>query len=185
MFLQPPILIETNKLKTHPSNPRYIRKEKLESLKRSITEDPEFMSLRALLVTPQMEVFAGNQRLRACKALGWEKVPCYVLDYTEEKQRRAMIKDNGHAGEWDQDMLANDGWDEEQLKEWGVPIDWDKPEAEEPSLDELLGEEKNKAATMKITFTSPEQLQQAEIDISEILDRKYQGAYFSVSAGEI
>jgi len=59
------------------------------------------------------------------------------------------------------------------------------PEAEEPGLDELLGEEKNKPATMKITFTSPEQLQQAEIDIREILDRKYQGAYFSVSAGEL
>ena len=128
MFLQPPILIETNKLKTHPSNPRFIRKEKLESLKRSIQEDPEFMTLRALLVNPQMEVFAGNQRLRACKALGWEKVPCYVLDYTEEEQRRAMIKDNGHAGEWDQDMLANDGWDAEQLKEWGVPIDWEPVE---------------------------------------------------------
>jgi ParB-like chromosome segregation protein Spo0J len=103
----------------------------MESLKRSIQEDPQFMTLRALLVNPQMEVFAGNQRLRACIALGWEKVPCYVLDYTEEEQRRAMIKDNGHAGEWDQDMLANDGWDAEQLKEWGVPIDWDKPEPEE------------------------------------------------------
>jgi len=135
MFLQPPTLIETSKLKTHPSNPRYIRKEKLESLKRSITEDPEFMSLRALLVNPQMEVFAGNQRLRACIALGWKEVPCYVLDYTEEEQRRAMIKDNGHAGEWDQDMLANDGWDAEQLKEWGVPIDWEPVQETEGLTD--------------------------------------------------
>ena len=131
MFLQPPILIETSKLRTHPSNPRYIRKDKLESLKRSITEDPDYMQHRALLVNPQMEVFAGNQRLRACQALGWEKVPCYVLDLDEEKQRRWMIKDNGHHGEWDTDILANGPHEPEQLQEWGVPIDWDKPEPED------------------------------------------------------
>lgn len=56
---------------------------------------------------------------------------------------------------------------------------------EEPSYEDLIGEEKNKPATMKITFESPEQLQKAEIDIQELLDRKYSGAYFSVSAGEI
>jgi hypothetical protein len=33
-----------------------------------------------------------------------------------------MIKDNISAGEWDQDMLANDGWDEELLQDWGVDI---------------------------------------------------------------
>mgnify|MGYP005990716539 CR=1 FL=1 len=135
MFLTPPILIETNKLKTHPSNPRFIRKEKLESLKRSITEDPDYMQHRALLVNPQMEVFAGNQRLRACIALGWKEVPCYVLDLDEEKQRRWMIKDNASAGEWDQDMLANDGWDAEQLQEWGVPIDWEPVQETEGLTD--------------------------------------------------
>ncbi len=130
MFLTPPILIETNKLKTHPNNPRYIRKEKLESLKKSISEDPKLLTVRPLLVNPQMEVFAGNQRLRACIALEWEAIPCHVLDWTEEEQRRAMIKDNASSGEWDQDMLANDGWDAEELKEWGVPIDWEPPQPE-------------------------------------------------------
>jgi len=56
---------------------------------------------------------------------------------------------------------------------------------EEPDMDDLIGEDKNKSATMKITFTSPEQLQKAEIDIQELIDRKYQGAYFSVSVGEL
>jgi hypothetical protein len=55
----------------------------------------------------------------------------------------------------------------------------------EPSEEDLIGEEKNKPATMKITFKSPEQLQKAEIDIQELLDRKYNGAFFSVSAGEL
>jgi hypothetical protein len=78
-------------------------------------------------------------------------------------------------------MLANE-WDSDKLEEWGLDV----PNFEsQPSLDDLIGEEKNKPATMKITFESPEQLQKAEIDIQELLDRKYQSAYFSVSAGEI
>lgn len=76
--------------------------------------------------------------------------------------------------------MANE-WDDEQLTEWGLDVS----SLVEPNYDELIGEEKNKPATMKITFESPEQLQKAEIDIQEILDRKYPKAYFSVSAGEI
>jgi hypothetical protein len=56
---------------------------------------------------------------------------------------------------------------------------------EEPGFDDLIGEDKNKPPVMKITFTSPEQLQKAEIEIQELLDRNYSGSYFSVSAGEI
>jgi hypothetical protein len=68
------------------------------------------------------------------------------------------------------------------LEAWGLEI----PQFNnEPSGKDLIEEEKNKPATMKITFESPEQLQKAEIDIQEILDRKYNGAYFSVSAGEL
>lgn len=55
----------------------------------------------------------------------------------------------------------------------------------EPSEEELIGDYRNKPATMKITFESPEQLQKAEIDIQELLDRKYKGAYYSISAGEL
>jgi hypothetical protein len=91
------------------------------------------------------------------------------------------VKDNVGFGEWDWDVLANE-WDVEELAHWGLDL---PIFAEEPSMDELIGEEKNKPATMKITFESPEQLQKAEIDIQELLDRKYKGAYFSVSAGEI
>jgi len=131
MYLTPPILIETSKLRTHPNNPRYIRENKMEHLMRSIAEDPKMMTVRPLLVNPDMVVFAGNQRLRACIALGWEAVPCSVCDWTEEEQERAMIKDNGHHGEFDTDMLANGKHDPEQLQEWGVFIDWDKPEPEE------------------------------------------------------
>lgn len=175
-----PTLIETNKLKIHPSNPRAIRNEKLEKLKKSITEDPELMNTRPLLVNEQMEVFAGNQRLRACIALGWKDVPCVVVDWDEAKQRRAMIKDNVSAGEWDWDMLANE-WDAELLTQWGMDV-W-LPE-KEPDIDDLIADDKEKPATMRITFGDVKQLQEAENEIQELIDRKWPGAFFSVSAGE-
>jgi hypothetical protein len=56
---------------------------------------------------------------------------------------------------------------------------------DEPSYKDLIGEEKNKPASMKITFKTVEQLQEAENDIQELIDRKFKGAFYSISAGEI
>jgi len=129
-----PTNIEPSKLKTSPSNPRAIREPAMEKLMRSIAEDPELMQARPLIVNDKMEVLAGNQRLRACIALKWPTVPCVVVDWDEAKQRRAMIKDNVSAGEWDQDMLANE-WEVEELKDMGLDLDWDEPEETEGLTD--------------------------------------------------
>ena len=127
MSLPPPMLIETNKLRTSPNNPRAIRENKMEQLMRSIAEDPELVHARPLIVNENYEVIAGNQRLRACVALGWKEVPCVVVNWDQAKQKRAMIKDNVSAGEWDWDLLANE-WDAEELNEWGLEV----PLEEEP-----------------------------------------------------
>ena len=121
------MLIETSKLRTSPNNPRAIRESKMEQLMRSIAEDPELVHARPLIVNENYEVIAGNQRLRACIALGWKEVPCVVVNWDEAKQKRAMIKDNVSAGEWDWDLLANE-WDAEELNEWGLEV----PLEEEP-----------------------------------------------------
>jgi len=127
-------------------------------------------------------VLGGNMRLKAAKDLGLKELPIILADeWTEEQKAEFLIKDNVGFGEWDWNELNTD-WDTEQLNEWGLDV----PDfAIMPSEDELIGEEKNKPPTMKITFENPEQLQKAEIDIQELLDRKYKGAYFSVSAGEL
>lgn len=129
-----PTNIEPSKLKTSPTNPRAIREPAMEKLMLSIAEDPELMQARPLIVNDKMEVLAGNQRLRACIALEWPTVPCVVVDWDEAKQRRAMIKDNVSAGEWDQDMLANE-WEVEELKDMGLDLDWDEPEETEGLTD--------------------------------------------------
>jgi ParB-like chromosome segregation protein Spo0J len=174
--------VKINEVKSNPNNPRIIKDDKFKKLVASIKELPQMLQLRPIVVNEDMIVLGGNMRLKACKEAGLKEIPIIkASELNEEQQRAFIIKDNVGFGEWDWDALANE-WDAEQLQEWGLDV-W-KVE-EEPSLDELIGEEKNKPASMKITFESPEQLQKAEIDIQELLDRKYSGAYFSVSAGEI
>jgi ParB-like chromosome segregation protein Spo0J len=164
------------------SNPRLIKDDKFKKLVKSIQELPEMLEIRPIVVNADMIVLGGNMRLKACKEAGLKEVPIIIADnLTEEQQREFLIKDNVSGGEWDFEMLANE-WDVEQLEDWGLDL---PIFMEEPSYEDLIGEEKNKPATMKITFTSPEQLQKAEIEIQELLDRNYSGSYFSVSAGEI
>mgnify|MGYP001552066156 CR=1 FL=1 len=171
------------KVKINPNNPRIIKDDKFKKLVKSIQEFPKMLEIRPIVVNDDMVVLGGNMRLKACKEAGLKEVPIIkASELTEEEQRQFIIKDNVSGGEWDWDILANE-WDADQLEDWGLDVPFEN--MDEPDFDELIGEEKNKPATMKITFESPEQLQKAEIDIQELLDRKYQGAYFSVSAGEI
>ena len=109
-----------------PSNPRYIKDEKFELLKRSLQESPEMLHLRELLVYPHGDtyiVIGGNMRLRAAQDLGIEELPCKVLPpyTTVEKLREYTIKDNNGYGEDDWDKLANE-WDEMPLADWGVDM---------------------------------------------------------------
>jgi ParB-like chromosome segregation protein Spo0J len=166
----------------NPSNPRIIKDDKFKKLVKSIQDFPQMLELRPIVVYGNMVVLGGNMRLKACIAAGLKEVPIIVADnLTDAQKGEFIIKDNVGFGEWDWDLLANE-WEPDALIDWGLdlPILMD-----EPSYDELIGDEKGNPATMKITFDSPEQLQKAEIDIQELLDRKYQGAYFSVSAGGI
>ena len=178
--------MKLSEIKAKPNNPRVIRDDKFEKLKNSIESFPQMLALRPIVVDTDGIILGGNMRLRALQDLGYKEIPDEWVkradELTEEQKREFIIKDNVGFGQWEWDMLANE-WDSEQLSEWGLDMpDW---AGDEPNIDDLIGEDKNKPPTMKITFESPEQLQAAEIDIQELLDRKYEGAYFSVSAGEI
>lgn len=107
-----------------PKNPRFIRDNQFEKLKKSIQDFPEMLQYRELIVYPlngKFVVVAGNMRLRAGQELGFTEFPCKVLpsETTVERLKEITIKDNNSFGEWDMDDLANE-WDEEQLAEWGV-----------------------------------------------------------------
>ena len=176
------ITVKISEVKSNPNNPRIIKDDKFQKLVKSIKEFPEMLNIRPIVVNADMVVLGGNMRLKACKEAGLKEVAIIKAeDLTEEQQKQFIIKDNVGFGEWDWEDLANN-WDAEQLTNWGLDI----PNFMElPSEDELTADEKKNPPTMKITFESVEDLQQAEIDITELIDRKYKKAFFSVSAGEL
>lgn len=174
--------VKISEVKTNPKNPRLIKEDKFKKLVKSIQDFPEMLELRPIVVDENNIVLGGNMRLKACKEAGLKEVYIVKADNLTDLQKdEFIVKDNVGFGEWDWDMLANE-WDTEKLDEWGLDL---PVILEEPSYEDLIGEEKNKPATLKITFESVEQLQKAEIEIQELLDRNYSGAYFSVSAGQI
>tara|TARA_R110000787_G_scaffold79450_1_gene173623 strand:- start:179 stop:496 length:318 start_codon:yes stop_codon:yes gene_type:complete len=88
-------------------------------------------AVRPIVVNKLMIVLGGNMRLKAMQEAGWKEVPVEIVDWSEEKQREFVIKDNVGFGEWNWDDLANT-WNSEELNEWGLDV-W-QPEAieEEP-----------------------------------------------------
>jgi ParB-like chromosome segregation protein Spo0J len=177
-----PVKVKISEVKSNPNNPRIIKDDKFQKLVKSIKEFPEMLNIRPIVVNADMVVLGGNMRLKACKEAGIKEVAIIKADeLTDEQQKQFIIKDNVGFGEWDWEDLANN-WDAEQLTDWGLDI---PNYMELPSEEELTEENKNKPPTIKITFENPEQLQSAEIDIIELIDRKYPKAFFSVSAGEL
>ena len=115
-----------------PANPRSIDKADYAKLLKSIQEDPEYLEHEMPHVIKHDDVYVvlnGNQRLRALKELGYKEVPVtiYPEDTSPEVIKARIIKSNHGYGKDDMDMLANDGWDMEDLGEWGLELgDWAK-----------------------------------------------------------
>jgi DNA modification methylase len=79
------------------------------------------LDARPLVVNKDNIILGGNMRFKASKEAGLKEVPVKIVDWSEEKQREFIIKDNVSGGDWDWDQLANE-WDVEQLDEWGLDV---------------------------------------------------------------
>ena len=153
-----------------PKNPRFIRDERFEALKKSISDNPEMMKLRELIVYPFNEKFVvigGNMRLRACIELGFKNVPCKVLPFETpvEKLRAYTIKDNVAFGENDWDAFANE-WDLSELKDFGMTLDEIEGFEEDGS-----GPESDEQYTKKIEIPQYEPTQEQPPTLGEMFDR--------------
>ena len=115
-----------------PKNPRYLKSEEHDKLKKSLKSSPELLQYKPLMVYAiedgKFVVICGNMRLRICQELhnegveGFDALPCFVLnkDVPIAKIKEYAIKDNVQAGNWDWDELANGDWEVDDLQDWGV-----------------------------------------------------------------
>lgn len=136
--------LNTGQIKDVPKNPRFIKDERYEALKKSIEDDPEMLQLRELVAydnNGELVVILGNMRYRAMKELGYKDAPVKVLPpKTDAKKLRAYIqKDNIAFGQNDWDLLGNE-WDIEELQDFGLECDFLEKE-DDIDLDEMFDKE--------------------------------------------
>ena len=119
--------IKISDIFVNPNNPRKITQDQLDKLKKSITDFPEMLDLRPIIVDENNIVLGGNMRLQALIQLGYKEVNYIkVTDLTDEQKEQFVIKDNLSFGEWDWEQLTTD-WDSNLLEDWGMDIvEWDE-----------------------------------------------------------
>lgn len=130
------LVTNTGQIDGVPANPRVIKGEKFEALKKSL-QKANHTGVHPLKVYEHegaYVVLGGNMRLRALQDLGVQEVACIIIpdDASEEDLRQIVIEDNSQFGEWDNDMLANE-WDAQELADWGVDVPGNKGEQEDLS----------------------------------------------------
>ena len=120
----------------NPNNPRTIKSVQLTNLKKSITEFPEMLSLRPLVIDENNIVIGGNMRLRALKELNYTEVPyIQVTGLSDEQKKEFVIKDNLNYGDWNWDSIQFE-WDLNEISDWGLEIpEWVMDADTEPEMD--------------------------------------------------
>ena len=138
-----------------PKNPRYLKGEEHDKLKKSLKDSPELLQYKPLMVYAieggKFVVICGNMRLRICQELhnegaeGFDALPCFVLnkDVPIAKIKEYAIKDNVQAGNWDWDELANGDWEVEELQDWGVDCSFLTETEDADNLEKKEKEEKD------------------------------------------
>ena len=138
-----------------PKNPRYLKGEEHDKLKKSIKDSPELLQYKPLMVYAiedgKFVVICGNMRLRICQELhnegveGFDALPCFVLnkDVPIAKIKEYAIKDNVQAGNWDWDELANGDWEVDDLQDWGVDCSFLTESEDADNLEKKEKEEKD------------------------------------------
>lgn len=160
-------MVDINKIKTNPENPRIIKDDKYKKLVRSIEEFPEMLELRPIVVNKDMVILGGNMRHKAAKEAGLKEVPVIIAENLDEaKQREFIIKDNVGFGEWDWDALAN-LWDVEELDEWGLdlPLDFVEPENIDNDVDKLT-----KKLTLEYTIDEADRIESELLKIAPTIE---------------
>lgn len=165
-------------------NPRYLKESEHDKLKKSLTDSPEFLEYKPLMVyamdNGNYVTICGNMRLRVANELRldghseFDTIPCVILkaDTPIEKIKEYAIKDNVQAGNWDWDELANGEWGTDALQDWGVDCSFLNTDENDTDIDELFEDAQNtesKTKDIKLSVHIPQDLEDKVDEIKEII----------------
>lgn len=168
-----------------PKNPRYLKGEEHDKLKKSLKSSPELLQYKPLMVYAieggKFVVICGNMRLRICQELhnegveGFDALPCFILnkDVPIAKIKEYAIKDNVQAGNWDYDELANGDWEIDDLQDWGIDCSFLCNDSEDNADIDALFEDaqktEDKPKEIKLSVHIPEELEEKLEEIKEVI----------------
>lgn len=132
-------VLKPDQIKSNPNNPRIIKDDRFQKLVQSLKDFPEMADVREVVVNKDHMILGGNMRFKAMIEAGWKEIPVVIVDWSEDKQREFIIKDNVSGGEWDWDMLANE-WDQTELDLWGLDL-IHKPDNDKEKADQEYSEQ--------------------------------------------
>lgn len=165
-------------------NPRYLKESEHDKLKKSLTDSPEFLEYKPLMVyamdNGNYVTICGNMRLRVANELRldghseFDTIPCVILKANTpiEKIKEYAIKDNVQAGNWDWDELANGEWETDALQDWGVDCSFLNTDENDTDIDELFEDAQNtesKTKDIKLSVHIPQDLEDKVDEIKEII----------------
>lgn len=162
-------IVPLSEIKPNPQNPRVIKDDKFKKLVQSIKDFPEMREAREIVVNKDMVILGGNMRFRAMQEAKVPTTQVKIVDWSEEKQKEFIIKDNIESGEWDWEKLANE-WEKDKLDDWGLDTPDDEggysqtigdltytPSEKKPSINELVDNTKTENLLAEIdTLDIPE-----------------------------
>lgn len=145
-------LISIDKLIPYINNARTHSPEQIKKLRASLRE---FGFINPVIIDKDFNVIAGHGRILAAKEEGIKEVPCVLVDYLTEAQKKAyIIADNR--------MAMDAGWDEELLR---VEIEALQAEAFDLSLTGFDEQE------ITDLFGDDSDVQEDDFDVDEELEK--------------
>lgn len=160
--------MKISEIKLNKKNPRLIKGDKFEKLKKSIIEFPKMLELRPIIIDNDNIILGGNMRYQALKDLGYKELPDNWVkkssELSEDEKQRFIIADNVGYGDWDWDIIANE-WDTELLADWGLDVGGFDVNSDDLGTDFTLPNG-DKAPFQQMTFTLADE--QAEILKAEL-----------------
>jgi hypothetical protein len=169
--------VKLSAIHINPNNPRLIKDDRFKKLCKSIEEFPKMMKLRPIIVDAEGMILGGNMRFKALKELKYKEVPDGWVkradELTTEEKQRFIIEDNVPFGEWD--WLTLEGWDKQQLAEWGLELP--KFETDTGYGTDFSLPSGDKAPFQQMTFTLADEqatvIQNAIADVKHTEEYKY------------
>ena len=145
-------LVSIDKLIPYVNNARTHSQEQINKLRASLRE---FGFINPVIIDKDFNIIAGHGRVLAARAEGIQEIPCVLVDYLTEAQKKAYILADNR-------MAMDAGWDEELLK-----VELESLEGEAFDLS-LTGFDEKELADL---FKEDSEIQDDDYDLTAALEK--------------